>query len=123
MNERIKHFRKEILKLSQKDFSDRLGLSENFVWMIEKGNRVPSDRTVSDICREFGCNEVWLRTGEGEPLQEETRNEQIMRFAVKTVKGSDEFRKNFVSMLGRMDESDWEALAKIFDKFAEDTKK
>ena len=123
MNERIKYFRKEILKLSQKDFSDRLGLSENFVWMIEKGNRVPSDRTVSDICREFGCNEVWLRTGEGEPFQEETRNEQIMRFAVQTVKGSDEFRKNFVSMLARMDASDWESLAKIFDKFAEDAKK
>ena len=123
MNERIKYFRKEVLKLTQNEFGNRLGLSENFVWMVEKGNRAPSDRTITDICREFGCNEVWLRTGEGTPFQEETRQEQIMRFAAQTVKGSDEFRKNFVSMLARMDASDWESLAKIFDKFAEDAKK
>ena len=71
MNERIKHLRKDILKLSQKDFSDKLGLSENFVWMIEKGNRVPSDRTISDICRIFDIQEDWLRHGL-EPMREQS---------------------------------------------------
>ena len=33
--------------------------------MLEKGERVPSDRTISDICREFNVNEDWLRTGNG----------------------------------------------------------
>lgn len=63
MNDRIKHLRKEVLQKSQKDFAEDLGLSENFVWMIEKGNRVPSDRTISDICRIFNVNERWLREG------------------------------------------------------------
>ena len=63
MNDRIKYLRKEVLQKSQKDFAEDLGLSENFVWMIEKGNRVPSDRTISDICRIFNVNERWLREG------------------------------------------------------------
>ena len=62
MNERIKYLRKDVLKLSQKEFSVKLGLSENYVWMIEKGKREPSDRTVSDICRLFSVREDWLRT-------------------------------------------------------------
>ena len=123
MNNRIKQLRKQELKLTQKDFSSKLGLSENFIWQIEKGERVPSDRTISDICREFNANEVWLRTGEGEPFQEESRQEQIMKFAVQTVKGSDEFRKQFVSMLAKMDADDWENLAKLFQKLAGETKK
>lgn len=128
MNSRIKELRTKHLKergisLTQKEMADKIGLSENYVWMIEKGDRVPSDRTISDICREFCVNEIWLRTGEGEPFQEETRQEQIMRFATQTVKGSDEFRKAFVSMLSKMDADDWKALEKLFDNLANELKK
>lgn len=123
MNNRIKILRKQELKLTQKEFSNRLGLSENFIWQIEKGERIPSDRTITDICREFNVNEIWLRTGEGDPFQEESRQEQIMKFAAQTIKGSDEFRKQFVSMLAKLDVEDWEALAKIFKKLAEESKK
>ena len=30
-----------------------------------QGGRIPSDRTIADICREFGASEEWLRTGNG----------------------------------------------------------
>ena len=128
MNNRIKELRtvhlKEKLgkKVTQQEFADKLGLSQNFIWQIESGDRMPSDRTISDICREFGCNEVWLRTGEGEPFQEETRQEAIMRFAAQTISGSDEFKKAFVSMLAKLDADDWESLAKLFVKLAGETK-
>lgn len=129
MNSRIKELRTVYLKerygrkITQQELADKLGLSQNFIWQIENGDRTPSDRTISDICREFGVNEVWLRTGEGEPFQKETRQEQIMRFAAQTVKGSDEFRKAFVSMLAKMDAEDWKALANIFDSLADEIKK
>ena len=122
VGERIKSVR-NMLNLTQQAFSERLGLKRNTIGSYEINAGVPSDRTISDICREFGVNEVWLRTGDGEPFQEETRQEQIMRFAAQTVKGSDEFRKAFVSMLAKMDSEDWNALAKIFDKLADDIKK
>lgn len=129
MNSRIKELRTTHLKerygrkVTQQEMADKLGLSQNFIWQIESGDRTPSDRTVSDICREFGVNEVWLRTGDGEPFQQETRQEQIMRFATQTVHGSDEFRKSFVGMLAKLTADDWKNLAALFDKLSEEIKK
>lgn len=120
--ERIKEVRKGA-DLTQREFAERIGAKQNTVAQYEIGRNVPIDPVINSICREFGVNEVWLRTGEGEPFQEETRQEQIMRFATQTVKGSDEFRKAFVSMLAKMDSEDWSALAKIFDKLADEIKK
>ena len=65
MNERIKEIRKQS-KLNQTDFGSKISLSKNFVWMLEAGERIPSDRTIKDICREFHINEEWLRTGDGD---------------------------------------------------------
>lgn len=122
MKERIAFIIKK-LDISKTKFAERLNVTPAFVSQICAGTREPSDRTIADICREFGCNEVWLRTGEGEPFQEESRQEQIMRFAVQTVKGSDEFRKAFVSMLAKLNAEDWDNLAKIYAKLNEEYKK
>lgn len=122
MKDRISHIIKE-KKVTKTEFAKRLGVSQAFVSQVCAGTSGISDRTITDICREFGVSEKWLRTGEGEPFEAETRNQQIMRFATQTVKGSDEFRKAFVSMLAQLDPEDWENLAKIFNKAAGDIKK
>ena len=122
IGERIKIVRKE-KGLTQQIFADKLGLKRNTIGSYEIDAGLPSDRTISDICREFGVNEVWLRTGDGEPFQQESREEQIMRFAAQTVKGSDEFRKAFVSMLAKMDADDWENLGKLFAKLSDEIEK
>lgn len=117
---------KEVLKrskLTQAEFASRISISQQYLSQICNGKKIPSDRTISDICREFNVNEVWLRTGEGEPFEEESREESIMRFAAQTIKGSNEFRKAMVSMLAQLDAEDWEALAKIYAKVAADIKK
>ena len=110
-------------KLTKTDFAKRIGISQPFLSQLCAGQKVPSDRTIADICREFGCDEVWLRTGEGEPFRQETRQEQIMRFAVQTVKGSNEFRKALVAMLATLDDSEWDGLEKLLDKLLEQYKK
>lgn len=122
IGERIKIVRKE-KGLTQQTFADKLGLKRNTIGSYEIDAGLPSDRTISDICREFGVNEIWLRTGDGEPFQQESREEQIMRFAAQTVKGSDEFRKAFVSMLTKMDADDWENIGKLFAKLADEIEK
>ena len=74
MNERIKEVRKTV-GLTQTEFANRIGLSQNFITQLETGSKNPSDRTLSDICREFSVSEQWLRTGEGEmfvPVEDET---------------------------------------------------
>lgn len=109
--------------LNKTKFAERINISQPYLSQLCMGAKNPSDRTITDICREFNVNEIWLRTGEGEPYQEESRQEQIMKFAAQTIKGSDEFRKQFVSMLAKLDVEDWEALAKIFKKLADEAKK
>ena len=65
MHTRIKNLRKTF-GLTQEEFSSKIGLSRNFIAQVESGLKNPSDRTVSDICREFGVNEKWLRYNEGD---------------------------------------------------------
>ena len=59
----------EVIKrsgLTKTDFAKRLRVSQSFVSKICTGTAIPSDRTIAGICREFGVNEDWLRTGNGE---------------------------------------------------------
>jgi transcriptional regulator with XRE-family HTH domain len=107
----------EISGLTKTAFAKRLNISQGLVSQMCSGATKPSDRTISDICREFGCDEVWLRTGVGEPFRQETRQEQIMRFAVRTVKGSDEFRKALVAMLADLTDDEWDGLRQVAEKF------
>ena len=109
--------------ISKTKFAERLNISQAFVSQICSGAREPSDRTIGDICREFGVNEVWLRTGEGEPIREDSREEIIMRSAVETIKGSNEFRKALAAMLGKMTPEDWQNLEHLYDLFTEEYKK
>lgn len=109
--------------LTKTDFGKRINLSQGMISRICSGSAIPSDRTISDICREFYVNPEWLRTGEGEPYTEITPEAEIMRFAVRTIRGSDEFRKSFVSMLAKLDPEDWENLSKIYRKLLEEYKK
>lgn len=122
MKDRI-NFIIEKLNISKSKFAERLNISQAFVSQICSGAREPSDRTITDICREFGVNEVWLRTGEKEPFKEFSKEEEIMRFAVQTLKGSDEFRKALVSMLAKLDPEDWENLSRICAKLTDEYRK
>lgn len=65
INTRIKQIRKEH-GLTQADFGERVGITYSAVSSLELGKSSPSGQTVKAICREFGINEEWLRTGEGE---------------------------------------------------------
>ena len=109
--------------LTKTDFAKKLGISQPFLSQICAGVKTPSDRTIADICREFDCNEVWLRTGEGEPFRERSQEETIMRFAVQINKGSDEFRKAYVAMLANLSDEGWAGLQEMYTKLSEIYKK
>lgn len=80
INARLKHLRKDVLKMGQVNFGQRINLNSNsIVSQLENGQRNITERTILDICREFGINEEWLRNGIGEIFQEKPteRLEQI----------------------------------------------
>ena len=65
LNERLALLR-EILGLTTRKFSEKLNITGGAVTNMEKGTRNITDRTISDICREFNVNEEWLRNGKGD---------------------------------------------------------
>ena len=106
--------------LTQEQFADRINLSRNYLWMLENGSRTPSDRTISDICREFGVREAWLRTGEGEMFVQDAQSEQVAAFlADLTNDDSDTFKKRFVEMLAGLSPADWELLERMAEKLTQ----
>lgn len=123
MKERIKDLRKQ-LRLTQAEFGGKIALSGNFVWMLEKGERIPSDRTIADICRVFNVNETWLRTGEGEMFVTHTRDEAIAAFVGRVLSAeNDSFQKRLISVLAGLKEDEWELLEKVALHLAEGIKK
>lgn len=113
MNDRIIQVRKNN-GLTQEAFGARIGLSRNFIWMIERGDRLPSDRTISDICREFNVSETWLRTGEGEMFQPKSRNEELLEFAAKaTEAGPMDIRAQLLTVMARLTDDQWQMLSDV----------
>lgn len=65
VSQRITHI-VESEKLTKTAFANSINISQPYLSQICSGQREPSDRTVSDICRVYGVNEIWLKTGVGE---------------------------------------------------------
>ncbi len=76
MNERVKELRK-FLGLSGEKFGEKLGVTRVAISNIENGNRSVTSQMFKSICREFGVNEEWLRTGEGEMFVPVTADDEF----------------------------------------------
>ena len=122
MKDRIRGIRKNHLKLSQKEFASRLGMSENYIWMIEKGERVPPDRTIADICRIFGVDEAWLRDGVGEPFRESSPEEEIQKALMQALGGSEESKARLIRAVANLPDELAEKAIEVLLKIAEDLK-
>lgn len=81
MNERIKELR-DALGITLEEFGSRLGVTRTAISRLERGNRGVTDQMAISICREFGVNERWLRTGEGE-MFEQTRESVLDRLSTE----------------------------------------
>lgn len=70
INERIRWFRKDHLRVSQAEFAQVIGMKQTSVSTFERNGASVSDQIVKSICMAFSVNESWLRTGEGEMLEQ-----------------------------------------------------
>ena len=65
MAHRIKDVRKT-LKLSQREFGEKLGVSRDVISNVEYGRVRPKELFLRHICKVYNVNEHWLETGEGD---------------------------------------------------------
>lgn len=122
MQDRLKKLVKDS-GLTGEKFGERIGVSQSLMSMMCSGKTKPTDRTILSICREFGVDETWLRTGSGAPYREPTAEEAILKFAAAAANGSDNFKKNLLYMLSQMDEHDLKTLCEIFDRCKQNLQK
>lgn len=110
MEARLKAVRKAT-GLTQQEFADRLGIKRGAVANYEIGRNDPIDAVISLICREFGVNETWLRTSEGEMFAPIDPENQLMEWAGRVLADStDSFRARFVRMMMGLTDKEWAVL-------------
>lgn len=113
MKDRMKELRVN-LGLTQKEFADRIGVKQSTIATYEIGRNNPSDTVIALICREFGVDEIWLRTGTGEMFRPASREEEIAAFVGDVLHDEPgSFRKGLVSALAALTTEDWKVLEKL----------
>lgn len=123
MNDRIQQLI-TALGIKKTEFAKRLNISAPFVSELCSGAKAPSDRTIADICREFGVNEEWLRSGDGEMFIHLSREEEIAAF-MGEILGSpeDDYRKRLIHAIAKLSPNEWRLLATVAENLVEDEKK
>ena len=113
MNERVKQLRKT-LDLTMEKFGEKIGVKKSAISLIESGKNSLTEQMIKAICREFDVDEEWLRNGTSSMFIERTRDEEIAKF-IGTIQSVDDdsFMKKFISMLAKLDESEWKLLEKM----------
>ena len=125
MKERIKELRKAV-GLNQTEFGKRVGVSLSAVQKWESGENIVSDSVILLLCREFGVNETWLRTGYGDMYRAKTREAELGELIrSRLLDRPDSFQAALVTVLLRFDPNgpEFAALEKIARALAEETEK
>lgn len=103
--------------LTKTAFSKKIGLSQPFVSQLASGDATPSDRTIVDVCREFGVSEHWLRTGEGEMFVLLSREEEITKFAMSVIRDPDsEFQRDLLATMAKLGPAQWQLMEQMLDE-------
>ena len=102
---------------SQEKFASRLGLSRNFINQFENRKKNISDRTISDICKEFNISEEWLRYGTGE-MKRPVEN-KLSSYISEIVTGDDDFIKDLIEVYMELDQTSKNALKEIAKRMAD----
>jgi DNA-binding transcriptional regulator YdaS (Cro superfamily) len=105
INERVVYLIDTECSGNKSAFARQIGITPAYAAQIYKMERVPSDRTISDICRIFDIQEDWLRHGLEPMRAAKSREEEIADLVGSALTGSSEFKKSVIRMIcSRTDE-------------------
>lgn len=109
MKDRIKYLRTEHLKMTQQEFADQLGIKRGAIANYEIGRNEPVDSVISLICYKYNVNEDWLRTGEGDMLVHQTREEEMAAYFGRLMGGNcSDIERAIISLMSKATPEDWE---------------
>lgn len=124
INERIKEVRKsEEVNMTMEEFGKRLGVKDATISRLESGARNVTDQMFKSICREFGVNPTWLRTGEGTMWTADTTTDGMKELSKKFMSNVPEpIRNRLVSALAQLSDKQWKSLSEILDVLIKEEK-
>lgn len=112
--ERVKAVRKS-LGLTLEIFGAKIGLKKSGLSLIENGRNGLTDSNAKAICREFGVNEDWLRTGVGDMfIPEDVR---YLNSVSKLGNEQNSFKKFCINMLMELPDKYWDYIYREFKRF------
>lgn len=112
--ERVKAVRK-FLGLTLEIFGAKIGLKKSGLSLIENGRNELTDSNAKAICREFGVNEDWLRTGVGDMfIPEDVR---YLNSVNKLGNEQNSFKKFCINMLMELPDKYWDYIYREFKRF------
>lgn len=100
-------------KLSQTEFAESLGVTVGVISNIELGRITQWDTKtplLNLICDKYGCRREWLIDGEGEMMQELSREQEIIKAVSDMFTGDDSFKQDIISMLVKLPGEHWGSL-------------
>lgn len=116
--ERIRFLRKNILKMTQTEFAEHLGVTRTVIKNIELNSLARPDQKLSLyklICSEFNVREEWLLNNEGGIY--ENNKIEFSELIERIMSGENEFAKNIFKTFALFDEKDWESLQHMIDLY------
>lgn len=127
MKDRIKKIRKTY-RLTQVQFGERVGVKGNTVANYENGMREPSNAVISSICREYDISESWLRDGNGDMLQNSSKNDEKLShlFGKLLSNENDEatrLKKTIIREILETDEAAWPYILEFVKNLAKSIEK
>lgn len=118
IKDRIKEVRKAN-KLSQTDFGKSLGVSRDIIANLETGRVEPTELIKKSISNEFGISLEWLETGEGQMMQDFSRDTEIAEYVGRVLANKeDTFQKRLIAALSKLSVEEWEVLEKLANDLA-----
>lgn len=101
----------EIVKqsgLTKTAFAARINISQPHLSKMCLGETRPSDRTISDICREFGISETWLRNGTGPMKVQISQKSALAKAMGRLATKNEPMREAFLALVTELDEKELE---------------
>ena len=103
-------------------FAEKINVSQPHVSRMVSGESIPSDRTISDICRVFGVSESWLRTGEGEMRLNLDRKAALTAIFAQ-IAASDDAKARLVKAFAMLPDEAYPKLEEYIKKIAQELSK
>lgn len=111
--ERLRYLRKEYLKLSQKDFANKIGMTQGGLCDIEKGRAKLTEKNIKLICSVFAVNEKWLRFENGDVFELKNNDDKFTTAIANSINNNDTFLQSFVNTYDALNENE----KKIIEQF------